>query len=161
MGYNVLHQSVWQSIRPYVSPSVISQMFRRIFLRKYIKDSWNLVTRWISVSFSVWCISRLISKQLPVYFLLTEHFYHFTYDSQVKNCRHIFLRNYNNNFEIWFQGLNKSSLPCDAFSDSSLKTFLFTERLYNFTYDSQVENFWHIFLKNCNMRISKIWFQGL
>ena len=56
--------------------------------------------------------------------------------------RHIFLRNYNARIsEIWFQGLYKSAIPCDAFSDSSLDNFLFTKHLYHFTHDGQVENF--------------------
>ena len=76
--------------------------------------------------------------------------------------RRIFLRNYNSRIsEIWFQDLYKSAIPCDAFSDSSLYNFLFTEHLYDFTHDSQVENFRHIFLRNYNTRISEIWFQDL
>ena len=76
--------------------------------------------------------------------------------------RRIFLRNYNTRIsEIWFQGWYKSALPCDAFSDSSLNKFLFTEHFYDFTHDRQVEHFCHIFLRNYNTRISDIWFQGL
>ena len=63
-------------------------------------------------------------------------------------------------FWNWVQRLNKSAIPC-AFSDSSLKNFQFTEHLYYFTHDSQVENFRHIFLRNYNTRISEIRFQGL
>ena len=50
----------------------------------------------------------------------------------------------------WFQGLYKSAISCDVFSDSSLDNFLFTKHLYDFTHDSQVENFRHIFLRNYN-----------
>ena len=93
-------------------------------------------------------------------FLFTEHLSDFTHDSQVENFRHIFLRNYNTRIsEIWFQDLYKSAIPCDAFSDSSLDYFLFTEHLYDFTHDNQVKNFRHIFLRNYNTRISEIWFQ--
>ena len=93
-------------------------------------------------------------------FLFTEHLSDFTHDSQVENFRHIFLRNYNTRIsEIWFQDLYKSAIPCDAFSDSSLDNFLFTEHLYDFTHDNQVKNFRHIFLRNYNTRISEIWFQ--
>ena len=63
--------------------------------------------------------------------------------------------------EIWFQGLYKSATPFDAFSDSSLDNFLFTEHLYYFTHDNQVENFRHIFLRNYYTSLSEIWFQDL
>ena len=78
------------------------------------------------------------------------------------NFRHIFLRNYTSTLSvIWYQHLYMSAIPCDAFSDSSLDNFLFTEHLSDFTHDSQVENFRHIFLRNYNTRISEIWFQDL
>ena len=66
----------------------------------------------------MWCVFRFITWQLPVYRTLTILF------------RRIFLRNYNSRIsEIWFQDLYKSAIPCDAFSDSSLDNFLFTEHL--------------------------------
>ena len=72
-------------------------------------------------------------------------------------CR-IFLGNYNAKIsEIWFQGLYKLAIPFNAFSDSSLDNFLFTEHLYLFTHDGQVENFCHIFPRNYNTRISEFW----
>ena len=78
------------------------------------------------------------------------------------NFRHIFLRNYTSTLSvIWYQHLYMSATTCDAFSDSSLDNFLFTEHLSDFTNDSQVENFRHIFLRNYNTRISEIWFQDL
>ena len=56
--------------------------------------------------------------------------------------RRISLRNYITWIsEILFRGLYESVIPCDAFSDSSLNKFLFTEHLYQLAHDSQVEIF--------------------
>lgn len=64
-------------------------------------------------------------------FLFTEHLYHCTHDSQVENFIHIFHRNYNTRISgFWFQGLYKSTTPCDSFSDSSLWNFLLTENIW-------------------------------
>ena len=159
--YTVLPVSVHSSVCRSVHPSVVCPMyfFRRIFLRNY---NTRISEIWFQGFYESALLCDAFSDSSLDNFLFTEHLYDFTHDSQVENFRHIFLRNYNTWIsEIWFQGLYKSAIPCDPFSDSSLVNFLFTENLYNITHDSQVENFRHIFLTNYNTRIFEIWFQGL
>ena len=158
-GYTVLPLSVSPSVRPSISPSVRQSVrptkLRHIFLRNYTS---TLSVIWYQHLYMSATPCDAFSDSSLDYFLFTEHLYDFTHDNQVKNFRHIFLRNYNTRIsEIWFQDFYKSAIPCDAFSDSSLDNFLFTEHLYDFTHDNQVKNFRHIFLRNYNTRISEIW----
>ena len=115
------------SVCPSVSPSVPWIFFVAFF-------SETTIQGFLKFSFRVY-LSQL-------YGVMRFQIDHLTTSCLLNTCiflhylffRRIFLRNYNTRIsEIWFQDLYKSVIPFDAFSDSSLDNFLFTEHLHIFT----------------------------
>ena len=101
-------------------------------------------------------------------FLFTEHLAYIIVQmtSMLKNF-HQFLSGTTSCYitrisEIWFQGLYKSAIPWDAFSDSSLNNFLLKWTLTSFyTWRPSWKFSSHFSQELYITRISEIWFQGL